>query len=500
MKTKPRTLTAAAQILQSRVVRSVRPKGTQGMAWQADAWMYYDLIGEFSMGVDLQAWAVSQGRLVAAIDVPNQDDPEIVSGEPDAEGKPPSEADQIAADLVAGFAGGTAGQQQILRRVATQLLVSAEAFIVGRDMPDGTQQWDTYSREEVRYSQAGWRIDDGIDKFLLDENDVLIRVWMPHPKRRQEPRSGTKPLLPVMAEIHAVTQSIAAQVDSRLAGAGMLILPASVELVGSQNNSDAVTDGQDPFVAEVIDMMVTPIKDRDSAAAVVPIIVKVPDEAVGKIQHIRFESTTDMHDAEKREAAVVRLARGMDLPPEQITGMGDTNHWTGWVLAEQTIKGPVSSLLAVIVEALTIGWYRPALEEAYEAAGITDPVDDQMVWFDTTALEQRPDRSEQAVNVFDRGGLSLAALVRENGFDEDDMPKPEELLRIMLFMLVKARPELAVPLIERAGLLEQILAAAPGVAADPIEDPPVPDDEVNPDNRQLPTRSNDAPGADQGAA
>ena len=227
--------------------------------------------------------------------------------------------------------------------------------------------------------------------------------------------------------------------------------------------------------------------------------MKVPDEAVGKIQHIRFEATTDMHDAEKREAAVVRLARGMDLPPEQITGMGDTNHWTGWVLAEQTIKGPVSSLLAVIVEALTIGWYRPALEEAYATAGITDPIDDQMVWFDTTALEQRPDRSEQAVNVFDRGGLSLAALVRENGFDEDDMPEPEELLRIMLIMLVKARPELAVPLIERAGLLEQILAAAPD-ARDPVEEPPAPDDEVNPDNRQLPTRSNDAPGADQGAA
>lgn len=486
-KRNPESLTAAAQILQSRIVRATRPKSGQGMAWQNESWEYYDKVGEYSWGVDQQAWAVSQVRLVAAIDVPNQDEPEIVSGEPDdaEDAEPVSEADQIAADLVAGFAGGTSGQQQILRRVATQLLVSAESFIVGRTTPLGEEKWDAYSRDEVKYTPNGWKVDDGVDKFVLTDDDMLIRVWIPHPRRRQEPRSGSKALLPVLAEIWALTQSIAAQVDSRLAGAGMLILPMSVELVGSQNSTDE-TDG-DGFVAEVIDMMITPIKDRESAAAIVPIIVKVPDEAVGKIQHIRFEATADLHDAEKREKAVKRLAVGMDLPSEQITGLGDMNHWSGWLVAEQTVKGPVSSLAAIIADALTVAWYRPALQSAYDEAGITDPVDDRMLWFDTTALEQRPDRSDQAQQVFDRGGLSLAALVRENGFDTDDMPDPEELLRILLFMLVKAKPELAVPLIERSGVLEQIMAAAPGAVADPVTEPPPADDDAGEvDNRELP--------------
>lgn len=502
--TKGRSLTAAAQILHSRrIERSIKPRTAQGLQWQIDGWDYYDKVGEFALGIDMQAWAVSKVRLVSAVDVPSQDEPEIVVGEieDDNSGQndsdPPSEADIIAADLVADFAGGTVGQQQLMRRVATQLGVAAESYIVGRDNPngDGEDVWEAYSRDEVKWGSTGWRVDDGVDKFVLGDNDVMIRVWIPSARRRQEPRSSTKALLPTLAEIWALTQSILAQSDSRLAGAGLLVLPKSVELVGGQKAGDDSEDDEDPFIAELIDMMITPLKDRGSASAVVPFVIKVDDEAVGKIQYLRFESEVQMGEAEKRDLAITRLARGMDLPPEQILGMGDSNHWTGWLVSEDSIKGPVSSMAAIVTHALTIGWYRPALETAYEAAGIDlEEARGRMVWFDTSPLEQRPDRSEQAVEAFDRGGLKLAALVRELGFDESDMPGPEELLRILLFQLIKARPELAVPLLDRTGLLDQILDSV-GTARDPIEEPPSEDDGAGDDNRELPDRPQDAPGS-----
>lgn len=497
--TKGRSLVAAAQILHSRrIERSVKPKSSQGLAWQTEAWDFYDKVGEFSFGIDKLAWAVSQVRLVSAIDVPSQDEPEIVSGEiPDDQSgaEPPSEADMIAADLIASFAGGSIGQQQLMARVATQLEVSAESYIVGRADPNDpdAELWDAYSRDEVKWSANGWKVDDGVDKYALGPDDVMVRVWIPSARRRQEPRSSTKALLPTLAEIWALTQSMLARTDSRLAGAGLLILPDNVVLVGSQKAGDDDEDDEDPFISELIDMMVTPIKDRETAAAVVPIIMKVPIEAIGKIQYLRFESTVQMGEAEDREKAIERLASGMDLPKEEITGMGDANHWTGWLVAENTIKGPVTSLAAIIVHALTIGWYRPALEIAYEDAGIpVDEAEGRMVWFDTTGLEQRPDRSEQAQQVFDRGGLKLSSLVRENGFDETDMPDAEELMRIMLFALIKNRPELAVPLIERSGLLEQILNSA-ATARDPIEEPPPADEDQGDDPRQLPEQGD--PGA-----
>lgn len=496
-----RSMTAAVQILQGRQIeRPIGPsRGNQALGWQIEAWDYYDKIGEFALGIDMQAWAVSQVKLVSAIDVPSQDKPEIVSAEvldDVPEDEQPTEADIIAAELVSQFAGGTVGQQQLMRRVATQLGVTAESYIVGRSMPDGEDRWEAYSREEMKWSQSGWKVDDGIDKYAVGPEDVLIRVWIPSPRRRQEPRSSTKALLPTLCEIWTLTQSIHARSESRLAGAGLLILPNSIELVGGQKAGDDGEDDEDPFVSEFIDMIVTPIKNRDSAAAVVPIMIKVNDDAVGKIQYLRFESEINLSEAEDREKAILRMARGMDLPPEQILGMGDANHWTGWLVSEDAIKGPISSLAAIIVHALTVSWYGPALETAYEAAGI-DPAEAEgrMLWFDTQPLEQRQDLSDNAVLAFDRGGLKLSAMVRELGFDESDMPEPEELLRILLFLLIKAQPELAVPLIDRSGLLEQILDAAK-TARDPVTEPPPPVDGTAGD-RAIPeqTGPQDVPGA-----
>lgn len=504
--TRGRSLTAAAQILHGRrIPRAVKPKSAQGLQWQNDGWDFYDKVGEFALGIDMQAWAVSQVRLAAAVEVASQDEPEFVVADVDIDGdgedEQVSEADRIAAELVADFAGGSIGQQQLMRRVATQLGVAAESYIVGRSNPegDGEDVWEAYSRDEVKWSTGGWKVDDGVDKFVLGDDDVMIRVWIPHPRYRQQPRSSTKAILPDLHEIWALTQSINAQVDSRLAGAGLLIFPKSVELVGSSKAGDDDEDDEDQFMNEFIDMVVTPIKDRDSASAVVPFMVKVDDESVGKIQYLRFESTANLEEADKREKAITRLARGMDLPPEQILGTSGMNHWGAWLVAEDTIKGPVSSLAAIITHALTIAWYRPALEAAYTAedvVGITEEdiesIRTRMVWFDTTALEQRPDRSGQAVQVFDRGGLSVAALVRESGFDEADMPDPEELLRIALFLLLKTQPELVVPLMDGSGLIQQILAAAPRDPAAPGQDgqQPVPGQE---DNRALPEQPTEAP-------
>ena len=66
---------------------------------------------------------------------------------------------------------------------------------------------------------------------------------------------------------------ISAQVDSRLAGAGILLVPTSAtrgfkEAAGLPENSE-----QDPFTEALMDAMITPITDRSSAAAVVPLLV-----------------------------------------------------------------------------------------------------------------------------------------------------------------------------------------------------------------------------------
>lgn len=504
--TRGRSLTAAAQVLQGpKVDRVGRRRKSSGMPWQQSAWEFYDCVGEYALGVDMLAWGVSQVQLVSAREVPNADEPEIVSADAvEGSDEQPSAADIIAADLVADFAGGATGQQQLLNRIATQLVVSAEAFIVGREADNGDDVWESYSRDEIKIRGNGdnvvYAVDDGVDKFVLrDQTDVLIRVWMPHPRRRQEPRSSSKSLLPILAEIDSLTKSIQARNDSHVAGAGIMIWPDSVELIGGTKPGDDEDEG-DSFVAEVMDMMLTPMHDRSSAATVVPIMVKVPLEAVGKVQWLMRPTPATATDAEDRETAIKRMARAMDLPPEQILGTGDANHWGAWMIAEDTIKGPITNFASIIVHAITQAWYRAALEAAYEAANIpVAEADGRMIWFDTTALEQRPDRSEQVVAAFDRGGQNIEGLVRELGLNVEDIPDETEMLRILLFLLAKTDPAAAVQLLADPQLFERIVSTAK-----PVDQIQAPDDgaadiaaEQPADVRALPEQptQNETPGA-----
>lgn len=446
---KGHAITAAAQVLNGpRIERVKRKTAGKGLPWQISAWEFYDEIGEYSWAVELLATLVSKGQLVAARDVPGVDEPIILGGEYELDGetRQPSKIEQDAAALMAAFAGGTAGQQQILYRAAVQLIVAAESYTVGRLDAEGDSQWDAYSNEEINYSQAGWQINDGTEKYTLLSEDVLLRVWRPHPKKRSEPRSSSKPLLPVLAEIKGLTQAIAARIDSRLAGAGVLFIPESASLMSSQ--SADIEDGEDPFVAELIDSMLTPIRDRDSAAAVVPIVVRVPDESIGKVQHLRFEVATKAEEAAQRLDAITRMARAVDLPQEQVLGLGGMNHWGAWQADESTVKGPVATLLAIYVHALTVGYLRPGLLELGHAA---EDVTEMLAWYDLTTLIQRPDRSQQALEVFQLGELSSAALRRETGFDDADEPTEDDTCRQLLLSLVKADPGNAPKWLEALG-------------------------------------------------
>jgi hypothetical protein len=434
-----RAITAAAQVLNGpKIERVKRKQQGKGLPWQVLSWEYYDEIGEYSWSVELLATHVSKVRLIAARDVPGGDEPIQIGGEYELDGEThqPSQIEIDAAALVSAIAGGTAGQQQLMYRGAVQKIVAAESYVVIRNDPEGGDpRWDAFSNEEIQYSQAGWKINDGTENYTLTAEDVLIRVWRPHPKKRSEPRSSSKPLLPVLAEIKGLTQAIAARIDSRLAGAGVLFIPESAALMSNQ--SQDLEEGEDPFVAELIDSMLTPIRDRDSAAAVVPIVVRVPDESIGKIQHVRFEVTTKAEEAAQRLDAVTRMARAVDLPQEQVLGLGSMNHWGAWQADESTVKGPVATLAAIDAHAYTVGYLRPAL---LELGHPEEEVSSLLVWYDLTDLIQRPDRSDQALQVFDRGGLGYGALLRETGFDDSDEPTEEDTCRQLLLQMTKADP------------------------------------------------------------
>lgn len=198
----------------------------------------------------------------------------------------------------------------------------------------------------------------------------------------------------------------------------MLLIGDSFSLLAGQS-PDPDDDGEtDPVLAALMDAMLTAIKDRDSASAVMPILLQGPDDAIDKVQHLTFSTPFDGQTKELRDEAIRRLALGLDAPPEVLLGMAGSNHWNAWLIQDDYIRSHIEPQLTLICDALTVNYLWPMLEEQ----GVRD-FENYAVWWDTSNLTQRADRSKEALELFDRQQLSAETLRRETGFDEADAPE-----------------------------------------------------------------------------
>lgn len=455
-------------------------KATKSQNWQDDAWRFYDEVGELRFGIGWLANGMSRVNLVAArqpehqgdepsaIEMPDDDDPEAAPLEP---------GEAAAVDLVSAIAGGSDGQGQLLAASCVQLSVpgvgyvlmeaepvEGEVIVVGPEAeaemptPDETWTWRVLAQDELRAQGDTYEVACGPNTWrALYPDHILVRVWRPHPRRSWEADSPCRAVLGVLRQITLLDDHVQATATSRLAGAGVLILPTEAEFVPMPSAAPAQTVPADPppldeddFVDTLVDTMTLPIGDRGTAAAVVPLVVRMPGELCDKPQHITFWSEFNAELLPLRNSAVQRLALGLDLPPEVLTGMAGMNHWGAWQVEETAITLHIEPMAETICHALTIGYLRPALE----AAGVEAP-DEYLVWYDTTDLTTRPDRSADAIALYDRIELSGAAARRESGLSEDDAPDDDER-RVRLLLKALDNPTLA------PTVLGELLPAAEG--------------------------------------
>jgi len=385
--------------------------------WQREAYRHYGICGEARYAANFFGHAVSRAVLGVA-----HREAGVVVAEP--EGPAAAKLDELFA--------GQDGQTQMLQSIGVHLTIAGECYLVGRQMPDVGDLWEIVSVLEMRVVGNTWSINygNGLPPVTLTEQDVVIRIWTPNPAMRIEADSPFRSLLPILSEIEWLTRHVFAQISSRLASAGIMFVnqdvdfppPPEQEGVGIPENKAS------QFMMWLAEMMLTAIEDPSNPAAVVPGVVMVPGDQVEKAAELmHFWSDLDAEAKTLRDEAIRRFALGMDLPPEEVLGMGShggsgggrsggVSHWGAWQIEESTIKLHVEPMLDVIVNALTMGYLRPALSD-----------NDPFVVYDTARLKLRPDRSKEAAEAYDRGELSGAAYRRETGFAETDKPSEEEL-------------------------------------------------------------------------
>lgn len=418
------SVTASAAVLPPRRMHDPEYTSEQDQLWD-----YYQRLEEFSAAVNWKANAISRVRLIAAEFMPGGDEPIPITEGP-------------IADLVARFAGGIGGQSQILGETAIHLNVPGEGWLCGVEDDFGEITWRVYSADELRVR----KVENNADRYqvrvgentraweTLPEDTLVVRFWRPHPRWGWKATSRAAYALGAMKELDLINRRIIAETISRMAANGIILYDRG-KLSFPELPTPVSAESVDPFAQVLVDVGSKGVADPTSAQATIKIPIgadlgdsdlKVSD----LIEVIDLSNPFSERMLDQRRAAVTRLATALDIPAEQLTGLGDMNHWGAAQIEEAGIKVHITPDMEMICHAFTEGFLYPTL--LAEGLALTGPRGGRaVIWYDPSEIVMRPDRSKEALEAYDRGELSGAALLRELGFSESDQPDEDELERII---------------------------------------------------------------------
>jgi hypothetical protein len=357
------------------------------------------------------------------------------------------------------------------------LTVAGDAYIVGKQGSEtDPDQWFVVSCSEFKRYRGTLRYEwsDGT-MGTVEDGDLVIRVWTPHPRRHIWADSPVHSAMPMLWEIERLTRYVFAQIDSRLVSAGLLPIPKEASFV----DDDEELTGAEGLTAHLSRVGALSLKGEGTAAGVVPTIVEMPTDALGKIALVQFNSELSQQARELRQEAIARFATAMDFPPEVLGGTGQTNHWSAWHIEESAVKIHIEPLMTRICDALTTAYLQPALKHLKE-----DP-ERFIFWYDTAPLTVRPDRLKDTLNMYEKGLVSRETVIIEGDYKLSDIPDDkEDLMRFTREIMLRDPNLIQSPALRKvAGYTEDVLPAdavvapqqqpgAPGAGPPPPPAPP----------------------------
>lgn len=454
----PRTLTAAAARIRidnkSEFEQFKIRRSSASAAWQSEAWEYYDAIGEIKYAFNLVASVVARIKMYAAINEDFFGTPVPVSRSTKVEPRLAQAAERALSRLNSTYGG----QSGLLRDASLNLSVTGECYLVQIPEKSGSgvpESWDIRSTDElIADSRGSFKLIGRREQtntgssylagsgIALNSNSFVGRMWRAHPRYSDEADSSLRGLLDLCAELLLLNRTFRATARSRL-NAGALYLPDGLSVAGQgdgdfplDNDLDmnpesfTVEEAEDEFEEQLLDAMTTPIRDEESASAVVPLIIRGPSELGGAIKQFKFERSFDPALAQRADRVLERILQGIDVPKDIVTGLANVKYSNALQIDESLYKAHIEPIMLIIVDSFTVMYLRPALI----ASGFTEEeVKKIVVWFDPSEVSTRNDRAEDANQGFDRFAISYSAWRRAHGFSDADAPEGTEVaLRMMM--------------------------------------------------------------------
>lgn len=439
----PRAIVAAAKnyTVGRKVDKVADSKVRPGEEWQRSGWDFFDMVPEYHQGCAVTGALLSRARLIPM--------------EKDENGAWVPSTNEFVVGALNELYGGEEGQVEMLRQFGIHFSVAGEGWLVGPEGGDA-DDWLVAAATEISRSGGSWKVN-GKD---VKGNPLVIRIFKRHPRDPKKADSPTRAILPVLSELHQLTKRIAAQIDSRLFGAGLLLVPSETSFPAGPNRAlnpgdpeptprDSIQPGDAQGLADLLfENAQHAIQNPESASAMIPMIGEAPGEYIGNVKHITFWSELDRTAPKLREELIRRIALGLDIPAEVLLGHSGSNHWNAWLSDENSVKIHAEPLLKLLTTALTTQYLRKAIE------GDVDDVDQFAIGADTSQMRLRPNRSKEALELNDRLILSDEAVLRENGFVDGDKMPSEDIVSALIRKVASGSttPELVAAALREAGV------------------------------------------------
>lgn len=421
---------------------------------QAQVWAFRRQIGELNHAIGFYENCFSRIRLGLAVEeddgsrrpVFDEDGKELVKGATEALGH------------LRALRSPLGGSSHIMRAIGGCLGAVGECHLVGMDsdrMKTG-RAWEVFSPSEFfepvqasapAPSQNGSearareyhriRVPGQTPQIIKSTEAVVARIWQPDPEFSLLPWAPALGMLEIFDELVLLTREVAGAVRSRLALAGILLVANDIEYP-ERDDAEPDSDEASPFTADLMRVASAAIKDKNSAAGVVPLVVEVAANRVGEngpngeqgFRLIEFSRQWDDKAAAKRDECIRRFAQGYDLPVEVVIGHQQTTFANAAQISADQYRNYIEPKALIATDGLTTGYLQAVL-----------PGTEFVIHPDPTDLVVRPDQIGDWQNAFDRFAISFSSLRDKIGATDADAPDEEELaLRIMLEVASRTRP------------------------------------------------------------
>lgn len=450
--------------------------------WHERAWRIAGQVGEIKYAIGYFGNLMAKLRIFAAVQIGDEHDATYVPVSALLEARAhPADADEAllkvvdrleelgydwelgstAVNEVRRFRSVYGGQSELLRRMAGNLEIAGECWVIGMDVDDGdgpVETWEVLSNRAVRTKPEDAR---GRLWWFRDRNDregtpieagTAWKIWLPDLEYHMEPDALIRGVLDDAETLHILTGQVKAESRSRHP-AGLLLLPNELSTGTADPTAGDEQGSEDPFLDDLEEAILAPVIDPDDAGSVFPTVIRGPGDVLDKIKHIPLARTTDEVLEARIQARVERCARGLNMPVEVVLGHQQTTYANADQVDEDTYTKHLDPRAVLIAQALTFGFLHPQLRAAgFDPLDYSDGPVRTVVWYDPSALVRKADPEESANDLFDKFAISFKALRQVKGFSEDDAPTDQELA---LRLLLTNRGQLDVAVVE--GLLAAVI-------------------------------------------